>query len=507
MHAIGIDLGTTYSAAAISDDGLSARILQNQEGQSTTPSVVFFQDTCGDEEPLVGTMAKNAAASAPYNVVQFIKRQMGNPKFKYTSPNGNDFFPEEISAIILKYIKQYAELTLGEPVNDAVITVPAYFDDIRRTATKQAGIIAGLNVLQVFNEPTAAAIAYGLNTESGKILVYDLGGGTFDITLMNVNNGHFDVIATDGDSNLGGFDFDNELVRLIIEKLAQQGYIVDEYDDFLYAEIREKAEVLKRGLSNVEQSSALFTIKGKTYLIRITRDEFEKASASLLKRTQERLEILLESQNCRWDDIDHVLMVGGSTRMPMVKRMLEELSGKKLKYEVDPDTAVALGAGVYAYMLFQEAGAKNGIPGSSCGIAISDVTSQSLGIISVDEFQQEANSVIIRSNSKIPCKQSEVFVTVADNQTCLNVRVTEGNDEDIAYVNIIGEQLLRIPPYPKGAPVRVTFAYDIDQTIYVEVEDLTAGVSLGVFDIDRVGNLDGQQVEGLARKVGSLNVE
>jgi molecular chaperone DnaK len=528
MAVIGIDLGTTYSAAAVSIDGISARILQNQEGQNITPSVVFFQDTDGAEEPLVGTMAKNAAASAPFNVVQFIKREMGNPLYKYTSPNGGDFRPEEISAIILKYIKQYSELALGEPVTDAVITVPAYFDDGRRTATKQAGKIAGLNVLQVFNEPTAAAIAYGLNTESsGKVLVYDLGGGTFDITLMNVSDGNFDVIATDGDPNLGGFDFDYEMSNLIIAELASQDYIVDEYDDMLLSEIREKAEILKRALSNVEQSSAIFTIDGKTYRVRITREQFEDATKTLLTRTRERLEILLEQQNCLWQEIDHLLMIGGSTRMPMVKQMLEEMSGKQLKHEIDPDIAVAMGAGIYAFTLMASGvGSGGAAVGDGCGagglpgiggtnsetsgqsaIRISDVTSQSLGVISLNELKKEVNSIIIQNNSKIPTKASDIFSTVIDDQTELHVQVTEGNDTNVEYVKIIAEQILRIPPYPRGAPVRVTFAYDIDQTVFVEVEDLTANRSLGTFDIDRVSNLSSQEVKGLARKLDAIAVD
>ena len=509
MAVIGIDLGTTYSASAVSIDGVSARILQNQEGQNITPSVVFFQDTDGGEEPLVGTMAKNAAASAPFNVVQFIKREMGNPLYKYTSPNGTDFRPEEISAIILKYIKQYSELALGETVTDAVITVPAYFDDARRTATKQAGRIAGLNVLQVFNEPTAAAVAYGLNTEnSGRVLVYDLGGGTFDITLMNISNGDFDVIATDGDSELGGFNFDFEMGVLIIEELRKQGLVVDEYDDMLLSEIREKAEILKRGLSNVEQSSAIFTVEGKTYRVRITRDQFEEATRTLLTRTKERLEVMMEEQHLVWSEIDYLLMIGGSTRMPMVKKMLEGMSGKILKHEIDPDTAVAMGAGIYAYTLSStNKSIAEGSPSQQPLIRISDVTSQSLGVISVDTSNKETNSIIIQNNSKIPTKSSDVFMTVADNQTELNVRVTEGNDTDVSYVKVIGEQTLKIPPYPKGAPVRVTFAYDIDQTIFVEIEDLTANKSLGTFDIDRVSNLNSQQVDGLSKKLDAITIE
>lgn len=505
MSVIGIDLGTTYSAAAISDDGVSARIIPNEEGVNITPSVVFFPDTDENEEPLVGSMAKNSAATSPYNVVQFIKRQMGNPNYIYTSPNGTDFHPEEISALILKKIKQYSTLHLGEEITDAVITVPAYFDDARRTATKQAGEIAGLNVLQVFNEPTAAAIAYGLNNSnnSGKVLVYDLGGGTYDITLMSINNGSFDVIATDGDPNLGGFDFDNKLRELIIADLAKQGYIVDDYDDVLQSEIREKAESAKRALTTVEQSTIIFTIKGKTYRVKITRDQFEEATRYLLNRTQERLELLLEENDASWQSIDQLLMIGGSTRMPMVKNMLQMISGKTLKHEMNPDEAVALGAAIYAKTLYSETKSTGGK--SDSPISISDVTSQSLGVITLDsDTKKEINSIIISRNTKIPSKQFDTFYTTSDNQTSLDVKVTEGNDTDPEFVNIIARQRLSIPPYPRDSPIRVTFAYDIDQTIFVEVFDATAGKSLGTFDIDRASNLSKDQVVTLKSKVDSI---
>jgi molecular chaperone DnaK len=318
----------------------------------------------------------------------------------------------------------------------------------------------------------------------------------------------FDVVATDGDPNLGGFDFDFEISKLIVEDLHKQGYNVDEYNDALFSEIREKAEILKRGLSNVEQSTAIFTIEGTTYRVRITRQLFEEATKTLLKRTRERLELLMEAQHCRWSEIDYLLMIGGSTRMPMVKQMLEELSGRSLKYEIDPDIAVALGAGIYAHTLSgAKAAENNGSSEYSSAIVISDVTSQSLGVITVDDRNKDVNSIIIQNNTKIPAKAADVFFTVMDNQTELNVQVTEGNDADVNYIKVIGEQIFKIPPYPKGSPVRVTFAYDIDQTVFVEVEDLTANVSLGTFDIDRVSNLSDTQVKGLANKIDGISVE
>lgn len=508
MSVIGIDLGTTYSAAAISAEGHSARVIDNEEGFNITPSVVFFPDSDDGEEPLVGTMAKNSAASAPYNTVQFIKRMMGNPDWKYTSPNDTDFHPEEITALILRKIKSFAELDLGHEVTGAVVTVPAYFDDARRTATKQAGEIAGLNILKTLNEPTAAAIAFGLmEKKSGRVLVYDLGGGTFDITLMDINDGEFDVIATDGHPNLGGFDFDNVLKDLIVAELAEQGYTVDAHDDVLQSEIREKAENVKRTLTAAEQKTAIFTIDGKTYKVKISRSDFEEAAKSLLRQTSERLELLLEEANTQWSEIDHLLMIGGSTRMPMVKHMLEEMSGKELKYEVHPDEAVALGAGIYAAGLngSNHDRSKLSIPGGDT-LSISDVTSQSLGtIVFRGESSVKENSIIIRRNNKIPAKESKEYSTILDNQTKLEVKVTEGDDTDPNYVNILGSKTLDIPPYPKGAPIRITFAYDIDQTVFVEVFDITANKSLGSFDIDRVANFSNDEIKNLQDKMADIS--
>lgn len=522
MAVIGIDLGTTYSAVAVSEDGVSARVLPNLEGLDTTPSVVYFPDTeSGAEEPLVGAMAKNSAAAAPSAVVRSIKRMMGDPDYRYYSLNGNEFHPEEVSALILKYLKQYAELDLGEKVEGAVVTVPAYFDDARRTATKQAGKLAGLNVLQVFNEPTAAAIAYGVDErDAGRVLVYDLGGGTFDVTLLDIRDGRFDVIATGGDPELGGDDFDRELARLIKEELARQGRPVDEYeDDALLAEIDEKAEVMKRSLTNVAQATSIFTVDGKTYRVRLTREQFEAATRSLLTRTRERVELLLEGQGMGWDDIDRVLMVGGSTRMPMVRSMLEEISGKELRHEVNPDAAVAIGAAIYARSLAQGSadGAGEGVlvPAGDLeaaayetpSILVSDVTSQSLGIIANDVVEhRERNFVVIPHNSKIPTKCSQTFYTVVDGQGSVLVRVTEGDDTEVEYVRIVGQRELPLPPHPADSPVEVTYAYDIDQTVYIELTDLVTGQSLGTFELDRSSNLSDSQVNTLQHKIDAISV-
>jgi molecular chaperone DnaK len=511
-RTIGIDLGTTNSAVATVDDG-EVKILNNTEGWATTPSVVFFPDDEDDDAHLVGLMAKNSAAMAPANVVQFIKCRMGKREI-IKSPSGTEYTPETISALILKKLKQDAEAALGESgIVDVVITVPAYFGDDRRKATIDAGKIAGLNVLRLINEPTAAAVAFGMDKgKMGKVLVYDLGGGTFDVTLMEIKDDNFDVIGTNGDPNLGGKNFDNKLTEMIIADLKAQGCLVDETDDLIFADVREKAEHAKKALSQKEQTTTKHTIGGKNYTVKLTRAEFEEAAKQLLERTKLYLSDMMSEANVTWAEVDHLLVIGGSTRMPMVKEMLEELSGKTIKYEVNPDTAVAIGAALLANATLPE-GKENTAPsGAESGIAnfrISDVTSQSLGVITVDDrdINKKINSVIIPHNTKIPAKKSGMFATVYDNQTRLLVEVTEGNDTDVEYVKIIGSSTLELPPYPKNSPIEVIYQYDIDQTIFIEVFDKVANTSLGTFEIDRVANLSDEQLATAISAVNNITVE
>ena len=515
----GIDLGTTNSAIAVFEND-EAHILKNAEGYEITPSVVFFTgvDSSGNDESLVGDQAKNSAATAPNNVVQFIKRFMGQhgDAYNFIAPSGKAYTPEMVSALILKKVCQGAEQFVGAGnVHDVVITVPAYFDDARRIATKQAGKIAGLNVVRVINEPTAAAIAFGLDTsQNGKVLVYDLGGGTFDVTIMQINDGEFDVIATGGDSQLGGVNFDQKMMSIIIRQLTEQGCEIDDEDDALMAELREKAEKTKMQLSTIESARPVFTINGKTYRTEITRAEFEKETEPLMQRTEFLLNEVLGAKNLNWADIDHLLVVGGSTRMPMVKKLLEKLSGKEVTYKVDPDTAVALGAAIF---LSPEAGADSDSPsmalepysGVTSRIIVSDVTSQSLGVITVDPMdnQKRVNTIIIPHNTKIPAKRSEIVFTVADNQTRVEISVTEGNDPDVEFVKVIGSSLLEIPPYPKGSPIEVIYAYDADQTIYIEVIDKVTNQSLGTFEIDRTSNLSNDDVSNATDVIGRMWID
>ena len=513
-HAIGIDLGTTYSAAAILQADGKPAILPNSEGQNITPSVVLFPDVAnGYDEPLVGDMAKHSVATSPLDVVQFVKRQMGDPNWRFESTNGSSFTAEEVSAIILKKLKNDAELVLGEPVTDAVITVPAYFDDTRRVATKQAGRIAGLNVLRVLNEPTAAALSYGLNYESnGTVLVYDLGGGTFDVTIMEIKDGNFDVLATDGNRNLGGFDFDNRIANYVMEQLEHQGAGRDlSLDDALVAEIREKSELAKKSLSTVTQANIILSVQGKQYRIKITREYFEEITKDLLNTTQELVENTMEAAGKKWSDIDHLLLIGGSTRMPMVRNMVKTISGKQPELNVNPDEAVALGAAVQAYICEQESSTSGEtalMPTTvnDMVLNISDVTSQALGVILLNENDQEENYVVIPKNSKIPTKGQRHAVTIADNQSCIYVQVTQGDDSDVRYAVVIGGKEIPIPKYRKGAPFTVSYAYDIDQTVYVELFDDTAQQTVGTFEIDRSMNMSEESVINAMKRMNDMPI-
>jgi len=518
----GIDLGTTNSAIALFEND-EARVLKNIEGYEITPSVVFFTgvDSSGNDESLVGEQAKNSAATEPDNVVQFVKRFMGQQgsAYNFIAPSGKEYTPEMISALILKKVCQGAEQFIGEGnVKNVVITVPAYFDDARRVATKQAGKIAGLNVLRVINEPTAAAIAFGLDTsQNGKVLVYDLGGGTFDVTVMQINDGNFDVIATGGDSQLGGVNFDQKIMAIIIRQLAEQGCEIDDEDDALMTELREKAEKTKMQLTTIESARPVFTINGKTYRIEITRAAFEQEAEPLMQRTELLLNEVLDAKNLSWSDIDQLLVVGGSTRMPMVKKLLEKLSGKEVTYKVDPDTSVALGASIFASTLSLDGGSNFDASSTSlepyAGVAnritVSDVTSQSLGVITVDSYDQSknVNTIIIPHNTKIPAKRSEIVFTVCDNQTKVEISVTEGNDSDVEYVKVIGSSVLDIPPYPKNSPIEVIYAYDADQTIYIEVIDKVSNKSLSTFEIDRISNLSDEDVYSATAVIGRMWVD
>jgi molecular chaperone DnaK len=504
VYALGIDLGTTFSAAAVIRDG-RPEVLVNSDGGYLTPSVVLFP---GGEDPVVGEAASRAATEAPADCVQFVKRHMGDPHWSVVDPGGREYRPEEISAIILKRLVNDAALALGERVDDVVITVPAYFDDVRRTATRHAGEIAGLNVLRLINEPTAAAIGYGLTRgQVGTLLVYDLGGGTFDVTVLRAAGGEFDVLATEGDRNLGGFDFDNELMLHVAEVVRGQGGPDLLEDPSRAADLRTKCELAKRRLSSTEQTS-IAVRAGGGFRVRVTRGDFAAMTRDLLERTEIITEGVLGDAGLTWDRIDRVLLVGGSTRMPMVSQLLQRLSGRVPVAGVNPDEAVALGAAIVAEQTAAEARAAT--PDLPMPVAIQDVTSQAIGTtVLADEITGKlVNDIIVPRNTRIPCHVEKIYVTVVADQRSILVDITEGDSDDPQYVAKLIEREIPLPPgLPVNAPITHILRYDADGLIHLELVDDTRHHHLGEIELDRPLNLDHADVDRMRQAMRDLEVQ
>jgi molecular chaperone DnaK (HSP70) len=501
---VGIDLGTTYCAIGVVDSAGRPGIVLNREGERITPSAVQF---VSDSEALVGTQAKQAAAAAPGDVVQFVKRHMGDPSWRYYGADGRDYRAEQISAVILRRLKEDAELALGEPVDRAVITVPAFFGDAHRTATVDAGRIAGLEVVRIINEPTAAALAYGLTGEDkGTILVYDLGGGTFDVTVMRVGDGSFDVVATRGDRSLGGFDWDNALMAHIAAEVRGQGGPDLSGDGSHAAELRAKAEQSKRALTAAATSKVHLTVEGRTYKVAVTRERFEDLTRSLVSTTCDLAAATLEDVGLGWADVDRVLLVGGSTYMPMIGAALRAASGREPDRSVNADEVVALGAAIQAREC--ERGTARD-EGSAAGpeLTIHDVTSHGIGNLALDQSGRMANSVVVPRNSRVPARASGHYCTVADRQAQIKLDITEGDDRDPEAVEVIGSCTFALPPYPRGAPIRIDIAFDANGRIFAEVFDGTNGAKLGDLDIPRTANLTDLQVAEATAVLEVLEVD
>jgi len=493
---VGIDLGTTYSSICYIDKYGKPEIIVNREGERIMPSVVLFDG----KTPIVGTIAKNSAAMCPLNVCQYVKRHMGDKDWRFITDE-YEYTAEEISALILKRLKEDAQVALGTEIRDAIITVPAYFNDAQRKATQDAGEIAGLNVVRIINEPTAAAIAYGIDQSNEQIImVYDLGGGTFDVTIMKVSGGNIDVIATGGDKNLGGFNWDNRIMDYLEDKL--KGVFNDDFlNDIVFNyDLREKAEIAKKTLSSRDSAKVFLSYKGVSKSIDISINEFEEITKDLLDRTESMMEMTLEDANLSWSDIDKILLVGGSTRMRAVQTLVEKISGKKPSMELHPDEAVSLGAALLGNII------EDGNELSQ--IKISDVNSHSLGIVCLDmERRERYNSIILPRNTKVLTKMSNVYSTISDNQTELEIEVTEGEEEDLDYVFTVGKVLVKIDPYPKGAPVEVTYEYDNNGVIHISVYDLTAKKNLGEHYIQRQANLTDTVKRNMKKTMDEIEVQ
>jgi len=510
---IGIDLGTTNSCVAVVE-AFSPRVLANRDGSRTTPSIVAFT---ADGDRLVGQIAKRQAITNPQQTVFAVKRLIGRkfddpnvqrardllPYAVVEAPNGDvkvqirdrQHSPEEISAYILRELKSFSEEVLGEPVREAIVTVPAYFDDSQRQATKDAGRIAGLEVLRILNEPTAAALAYGLDRVSGRkrIAVYDLGGGTFDVSILELSEGIFEVKSTSGDTYLGGEDFDQRIIDWLISEFRAETSIDLRSDRMALQRLKEAAERAKCELSASTESTINLPFisadeSGPRHLSRqLTREQFEALVADLVARTEGPCQDAMEQAGFTPDDVDEVLLVGGQTRTPLVQQTVERIFARQPNRDINPDEVVAIGAAIQGGI----------IRGDIKDLVLLDVTPLSLGI----ETHGGLFVKLIERNATIPTKNTQIFTTVVDNQDTVEVHVLQGEREIAAENRSLGRfELVGIPPAPRGVPqIEVTFAIDSNGIVSVSARDMATNQSQTI-QINPAGGLSKEEIERLVRE-------
>ena len=492
---IGIDLGTTNSCVAVMEGG-EPTVITNPEGARTTPSVVAFTKT---GERLVGQVAKRQAITNPDRTIMSIKRDMGTDR--KVSIDDKNYSPQEISAMILQKLKADAEAYLGETVSQAVITVPAYFSDAQRQATKDAGKIAGLEVLRIINEPTAAALAYGLEKDSDqKIMVYDLGGGTFDVSILEIGDGVFEVLATSGNNRLGGDDFDEKVMNYLADEFQKENGIDLRQDKMALQRLKEAAEKAKIELSGVTSSNVNLpfitadTTGPKHLDITITRAQFDALTSDLVEKTMEPTRNALRDANLSPSDIDKVLLVGGSSRIPAVQEAVQKFIGKEPHKGINPDECVAIGASIQAGVL----------AGDVEDLVLLDVTPLSLGI----ETMGGVFTKLIERNTTIPTNKSQVFSTAADGQTSVEVHVLQGEREMAAYNKTLGRfSLNNIPPAPRGVPqIQVSFDIDANGIVKVTAKDLGTGQQQDI-TITSSTNLSDDDIEKAVKEAEQFAAE
>lgn len=477
-HFIGIDLGTTYSAVSTIDEFGKPVILKNSDGEHLTPSVVYFDE---HGNAIAGSEAKEMMLSGEDNVIMFFKREMGNPEFCF-NVNGKDYSATDLSAILLRKLKSDAEISLGSTVTKAVITVPAYFNDLQRNETIKAAQNAGLEVLRIINEPTAAAINYGIARDiDQKLLVYDLGGGTFDVTVLEIQDGDINVLATGGDHSLGGKDWDDCIINYITDQFVRE-FGEDPNDDPLtYNDLAFNAEKLKKQLSSMQSASMLVRYAGHRQKYEITREKFEELTANLLQSTQEKTEEVLREAGLRWQDISGALLVGGSTKMPMVEKWVREMSGREPLRGINVDEAVCLGAGIQASLEMAKKSIRRGLPPGSFrklslpsgkSLQIKDVMSHSLGAIAVSQDgNRYVNSIIIRKNKTIPISESRSFKhkTRRNSDNEMEVYLTQGEGIEVKECTVVGRYLIRNIEYVNGGESIIDLHYSYDENGVINI--------------------------------------
>lgn len=478
---IGIDLGTTFSAAAYIDANGNPQMISMNNGGRLIPSVVMEDN---DGTIVVGDDAKENLVLMGDSVVMTVKDHMGTSK-KMTLASGNTYSPEQISAFILKKIQKEASAFLGEEVQQAVVTVPAYFNDAQRQATKDAGKIAGLDVIEMPNEPTAAALyyAHSCQMESGRVLVYDLGGGTFDASIVEITGRTANVVATGGIRKLGGHFFDDLILRYVADYLLDK-HDLDIYEDEYIDELQDltlKAENCKIQLSGRNSATIVVKIGTVRERIEITKEQFEKMIQKFYLRTESTVRMVLGDAGMTWNDIDKLLLIGGSSKIPYIAEKLKEFSGMEPSHETNPDEAVALGAAIYASGIFEK---------------IQDVCSHSLGIVSQKPRTGEKyNSIIIPRNTNLPAKQAKDYYTPADNSPGFELEITEGEDEDLDFVTILTKVEIKLPPnVPKNTRVTIEMELNKNQLLHVYVKVHAIPAVYQEIEIERKSNLGAEEL-------------
>jgi molecular chaperone DnaK len=481
--AVGIDLGTTFSAIAHIDAYGKPQIIPNSESERITPSVILFDGP----NAIVGTHAKQNAVAEPEKIVDFVKREMGKPKGDFCREfNDHKYTAEELSALIIKKLKNDAQKYLGTEITDAVITVPAYFNDAERTATLRAGQIAGLNVLQIINEPTAAALAYGIDKldSDQTVFVFDLGGGTFDVTIMRIENHHIRMVASNGDHRLGGKDWDDVIVNWVADEFDRQHGENPLLDLQSYQDLYNRALAAKVQLSTRSSTNLVHSFNGKSIKLEITRDEFERRSSHLLEKCKTICEIVMQEARLDWTHIDHVLLTGGMTRVPSVRKMIEQISQTDIAEDVSPDEAVSIGAaiqGILALLKEEDSLGERVLPievrnkfsdGEGGLMRVTNITTHTLGVVLWDDAKvEEYVFPMIKKMTAIPMEVKNSFGTAKANMKNAVVRVVEGESTVPTECTELGICDIELPPFlPKGSTVELTYRYDANQVLEVTVD-------------------------------------